>query len=83
MNASDYLKILEDRRAELAKQGFAAEFDGPASHLIQEDILSDFRRDLAKTIAEMSQVSKVVTFDGDNKEYRDLNNRMRNYQPNK
>lgn len=57
MNASDYLKIIEDRRTELVKQGFAAEFDGPASHLIQEDILSDFRRDLAKTIIEMDNLN--------------------------
>ena len=44
-------KLYEQRNQELKKQGFAAEFDGPVSEAIQEDLLSDFRKDLAKTLA--------------------------------
>lgn len=47
-------KLYEQRNQELKKQGFAAEFDGPVSEVIQEDLLSDFRKDLAKTLASMS-----------------------------
>ncbi len=55
MSYEDIEKAFEARDAELKAQGFAGEFDGPVSAMIQDDLLSDFKKDLAVTLKEMKQ----------------------------
>lgn len=55
MSYDDIEKAFKEREAELKSQGFAGEFDGPVSTMIQDDLLADFRKDLAKTLEEMKQ----------------------------
>jgi hypothetical protein len=55
MNYENIEKAFEEREIELRSLGFAGEFDGPVSAMIQDDLLADFRKDLAKTLEEMKQ----------------------------
>lgn len=55
MTGEEFLEKTKEREAELAKLGFAAEFDGPVSKQFQDELLADFRKDLAKTLDEMKQ----------------------------
>jgi hypothetical protein len=53
MNTQEIVEAFRVRDEELKSIGIAAEFDGPVSNLIQDDLLADFRKDLAITLAQM------------------------------
>lgn len=43
-------QLYKQRQQDIKKQGFAAEFDGPVSEVIQDELLAEFRKDLEKTL---------------------------------
>lgn len=55
MTGEEFLEKTKEREAELAKLGFAGEFDGPVSQQFQDELLADFRKDLAKTLEDMKK----------------------------
>jgi hypothetical protein len=55
MNYENIEKAFEEREIELRSLGFAGEFDGPVSQQFQDELLADFRKDLAKTLEDMKK----------------------------
>ena len=50
MTIEEFLQKTKERETELAKLGFAAEFDGPDSKQFQDELLADFRKSLEQTL---------------------------------